>query len=113
MFIIIITNNRKKVKQNHQGSSLLSPAHGCGGAIATIEFNNSHFAKKSGEARKQAGKKKKGIGENEFLPAQTEVQFAEGKNKFEKFINQSFSFAFGERKSDNFKYFDCPIIKTI
>jgi len=25
--------------------------------------------KKSGEARKQAGKKKKGCGENEFLPA--------------------------------------------
>lgn len=57
-----------EVKIN-QGSSLLSPAHGCGGARATIEFNNSPSAKKSGEARKQAGKKKKGCGENEFLPA--------------------------------------------
>ena len=37
----------------------------------------------------------------QFLPAQTEVRFAEGKHKFEKFINQSFSFAFGERQSDN------------
>ena len=31
--------------------------------------NNSPSAKKSGKARKQAGKKKKGCGENEFLPA--------------------------------------------
>jgi len=37
----------------------------------------------------------------QFLPAQTEVRFSEGKHKFEKFINQSFSFAFGERQSDN------------
>ena len=28
----------------------------------------------------------------QFLPAQTEVRFAEGKHKFEKFINQSFFF---------------------
>jgi hypothetical protein len=61
--------------QRKSGSSLLSPAHGCGGARATIEFNNSPSAKKSGEARKQAGKKKKGCGENEFLPA---CQSAEG-----------------------------------
>jgi len=47
----------------------VSPAHGCGGARATIEFNHSQSAKKSGEVRKQAGKKKKGCGENEFLPA--------------------------------------------
>ena len=39
--------------------------------------------------------------QKQFLPAQTEVRFAEGKHKFEKFINQSFSFAFGERQSDN------------
>jgi hypothetical protein len=30
--------------------------------------------------------------QKQFLPAQTEVQFAEGKHKFEKFINQSFFF---------------------
>ena len=29
----------------------MSPAHGCGGARATIEFNSSPSAKKSGEAR--------------------------------------------------------------
>ena len=28
--------------------------------------------------------------QKQFLPAQTEVRFAEGKHKFEKFINQSF-----------------------
>ena len=60
---ILISSNKNK------GSSLLSPAHWAGGARATIEFNNSPSAKKSGEARKQAGKKKKGCGENEFLPA--------------------------------------------
>ena len=30
----------------------------------------------------------------QFLPAQAEVRFAEGKHKFEKFINQSFFFRF-------------------
>src|SRR3989339_1892145 len=30
--------------------------------------------------------------QKKFLPAQTEVRFAEGKHKFEKFINQSFFF---------------------
>ena len=44
----------------------MSPAHGCGGARATIEFNNSPSAKKSGEARKQAGKKEGGLGEGIF-----------------------------------------------
>ena len=52
--------------QNILGSSLLSPAHGCGGARAIIEFNNSPSAKKSGEARKQAGKKEGGLGEGIF-----------------------------------------------
>ena len=49
-----------------QGSSFLSPAHGCGGARATMNFNNSPSAKKSGEARKQAGKKEGGWGEGIF-----------------------------------------------
>ena len=60
---ILISSNKNKE------SSFVSPAHGCGGARATIEFNHSQSAKKSGEVRKQAGKKKKGCGENEFLPA--------------------------------------------
>jgi hypothetical protein len=40
------------------------------------------------------GKDFEGIFEiqKQFLPAQTEVQFAESKHKFEKFINQSFFF---------------------
>jgi len=72
--IIMLYEKAKKVKE-FQGSSFVSPAHGSGGARATIEFNNSPSAKKSGEARKQAGKKKKRCGENEFLPA---CQSAEG-----------------------------------
>ena len=38
------------------------------------------------------GKDFEGIFEiqKQFLPAQTKVRFAEGKHKFEKFINQSF-----------------------
>ena len=50
----------------NQGSSFVSPAHGCGGAMATIGFNNSPSAKKSCEARKQAGKKEGGLGEGIF-----------------------------------------------
>ena len=44
----------------------MSPAHGCGGARATMNFNNSPSVKKSGEARKQAGKKEGGWGEGIF-----------------------------------------------
>ena len=64
----MITNFKSFVHRNHQGSSFMSPAHGWRGARATINFNNSPSAKKSGEARKQAGKKEEGWGE-EFLPA--------------------------------------------
>ena len=52
--------------QRKSGSSFLSPAHGCGGARATNINNNSPSAKKSGEARKQAGKKEGGLGEGIF-----------------------------------------------
>ena len=47
--------------------------------------------------------------QKQFLPAQTEVRRAEhGQNKVLQ--TNLFSFAFDERQSDNFKYFDCPII---
>ena len=59
-----------------QGSSFVSPAYGWSGTRATINYNSPAAEKKSGEARKQAGKKKKGCGENEFLPA---CQSAEGE----------------------------------
>jgi len=36
------------------GSSYNLPAHGCGGARATMNFNNSLSAKKSGEAPSEA-----------------------------------------------------------
>ena len=58
-----------------QGSSFVSPAYGRSGTRATINYNSPAAEKKSGEAQKQAGKKKKGCGENEFLPA---CQSAEG-----------------------------------
>jgi len=45
----------------------------------------------------------------QFLPAQTEVRRAKhGQNRILQ--TNLFSFAFGEKQSDNFKYFDCPII---
>ncbi|MBU4455852.1 hypothetical protein KJ586_05080, partial [Patescibacteria group bacterium] len=61
----------EKVKKVNDiiGSSLMSPAYGWSGTRATINYNSPAAEKKSGEARKQAGKKKKGCGENEFLPA--------------------------------------------
>jgi len=49
--------------------------------------------------------------QKQFLPAQTEVRRAKhGQNKILQ--TNLFSFAFGERQSDNFKYFDC-LIRTI
>ena len=49
-------------------------------ALATLGLGKSHDFERIFEIQKQ------------FLPAQTEVRFAEGKHKFEKFINQSFFF---------------------
>jgi hypothetical protein len=49
--------------------------------------------------------------QKQFLPAQTEVRRAKlGSRKAGQ--TNLFSFAFGEKQSDNFKYFDC-LIKTI
>jgi hypothetical protein len=48
--IICLVNKNK-------GSSFVSPAYGWSGTRATNINNNSPSAKKSGEARKQAGKK--------------------------------------------------------
>jgi len=55
--------------QQFIGSSFVSPAYGWSGTRATINYDSPAAEKKSGETRKQAGKKKKGCGENEFLPA--------------------------------------------
>ncbi|MDD5481934.1 MAG: hypothetical protein PHR64_03290 [Candidatus Shapirobacteria bacterium] len=90
---ILISSNK------NQGSSLLSPAHGCGGARATIEFNISPSAKKSGKARKQAGKKKKGCGENEFLPACQSAEGGQwGGKAFLQFLRQQ------EGKTEKFSF---------
>jgi len=39
--------------------------------------------------------------QKQFLPAQTEVRFAEGKHNLENLLTNLFSFAKGERQSDN------------
>jgi hypothetical protein len=51
------------------GSSFVSPAHGKGGARATIKNVSAPPPSEKICSEKQAGKKKKGCGENEFLPA--------------------------------------------
>ena len=51
------------------GSSLLSPAHGWCGARATIQNVLAPSQSEKIRSLQQAGKKKKGCGENEFLPA--------------------------------------------
>jgi len=68
----MIDNFSKTVNKNHQGSSLLSPAHGRAGARATLLSFYSLVpppSEKIAGGFQQAGKKKKGCGENEFLPA--------------------------------------------
>jgi hypothetical protein len=50
------------------GSSFVSPAHGKGGARATIKNVSAPPPSEKICSEKQAGKKKKGCGENEFLP---------------------------------------------
>ena len=52
--------------QSKLGSSFVSLAHWADEARATMNFNDSPSAKKSGEARKQAGKKEGGQGEGIF-----------------------------------------------
>jgi len=49
--------------------------------------------------------------QKQFLPAQTVRRAKHGQNKVLQ--TNLFSFAEGEKQSDNFKYFDCLITKTI
>ncbi len=66
----MITNFKTFVQT--KGSSLLSPAHGRVGARATsssFRISVPPPSKKIAGGFQQAGKKKKGCGENEFLPA--------------------------------------------
>jgi len=65
----MITNYSKKVKQKHQGSSLLSPAHGRAGARATsLSFLLlvPPASEKIAGGFQQAGKKEGGLGEGIF-----------------------------------------------
>ena len=64
----MITNFKSFVHRNHQGSSFVSPAHGCGEARATMNFNNSPSAKKSGRSPKASGQKGRGLGGRNFCP---------------------------------------------
>jgi hypothetical protein len=73
---------------------------GCCLALATLGLGFRRYFEGKFEIQKQ------------FLPAQTEVRRAKlGQNEVLK--TNLFSFAFGEKQSDNFKYFDCLITKTI
>ena len=75
--ITMLYEKPKKVN-DIKGSSLLSPAHGRVGARATsfsFCISVSPPSEKIAGGFQQAGKKKKGCGENEFLPA---CQSAEG-----------------------------------
>jgi len=57
----MITNYPEKVKKNHQGSFLLSPAHGLGGARTTIKNTIApRPAKKLGKVQ-AGGQKEKGV----------------------------------------------------
>jgi hypothetical protein len=54
----MITNYSEKVKQNYQGSSYLLPAHGKGGARATIA---RRLLKKFWQSQRAGGQKEKGV----------------------------------------------------
>ena len=81
-----------------QGSFFVSPAYGWSGTRATINYNRLAAEKKSGEARKQAGKKKKGCGENEFLPACLPAEGGMGGKAFPQFLRQQ------EGKTEKFSF---------
>jgi len=75
--ITMLYEKTKKVNEI-RGSSLLSPAYGLGGTRATplsFPLSAPPPSEKIAGGFQQAGKKKKGCGENEFLPA---CQSAEG-----------------------------------
>jgi len=63
----MIIYNSNRVNKNI-GSSFLLPTHGTGGARATIK-STTPPPEKFCPSAKQAGKKKRGCGGNEFLPA--------------------------------------------
>jgi len=104
----MITNFKSFVHRNHQGSSFMSPAHGWRGARATINFNNSPSAKKSGEARKQAGKKEEGWGEGIFArlpkrsPAALLVQSRAQQKSFLFLLEEKIGWAQIKKCEENF-----------
>ena len=69
MLIIMITNFLEKVKLKHQGSSSLLPAHGKGGARATINNNSPSPSEKFlAKPKNRRAKRKGGLGEMNFCP---------------------------------------------
>ena len=93
----MIQNYFQNVKR-FSGSSFVSPAYGWSGTRATINYNRPVAEKKSGAARKQAGKKKKGCGENEFLPACFPPKAEWGGKAFPQFLRQQ------EGKTETFSF---------
>jgi len=92
------TNMKLIFTQQFIGSSFVSPAYGWSGTRATINYDSPAAEKKSGEARKQAGKKKKGCGENEFLPACFPPKAEWGGKTFPQFLRQQ------EGKTEKFSF---------
>jgi hypothetical protein len=106
--INFIIHNLFPFVHKNNGSSFVSPAHGCGGARATIEFNNSPSAKKLGEARKQAGKKEGGLGEGIFArlpkrsPAALLVQSRAQQKSFLFLLEEKIGRAQIKKSEENF-----------
>jgi len=65
----MILNYFNNVKGNHQGSSFLLPAHGTGGARATINNYSPSSSEKFLAKPESRRAKRKGVWGKEFLPA--------------------------------------------
>ena len=79
----MITNKQKKVKQNHQGSSLLLPAHGKGGVRTTINNNSPSPSEKFlAKPKSRRAKRKGGLGEMNFCPPVVPQSGTEGGKRF-------------------------------
>lgn len=98
--ITMLYEKTKKVNEI-RGSSLLSPAHGRVGARATslsFPLSAPPPSEKIAGGFQQAGKKKKGCGENEFLPACFPPKAEWGGKTFPQFLRQQ------EGKTEKFSF---------
>ena len=80
----MITNYSEKVKQNRKGSSFSLPAHGKGGARATINNNNSPSPSEKflAKPKNRRAKRKGGLGEMNFCPPAVRRRRTGGGERF-------------------------------